>query len=202
MSRMLLSVLVLGLPTAVLAGERVFQFRTEEDPHAVDPRGCQAAPFEVNVRLPANIFVRDVRAGGGKEGTGGERREGRALACAHITDPSFAEGSTADFYVRFELREGHFTALGKCTMVSNGVPQPGVVLTSCALKLTEFPAGYVGGFATSSSIFNPRGLPGYNTGSLWTMRVFEPEPTKDTRGGEVPKAGTGESRPRRPGHLR
>ena len=167
-------VLVWGLPSAVLAGERVYQFRTVEDPQAVEPGGCQAAPFEVNVRLPASIFVRE--AGGGKKGRGGERREGTALACARITDRSFAEGSTADFYVRFELPEGHFTALGKCTIVSNGVPRPGVVLTSCALKLTEFPAGYVGGFATSSSIFNPRGLPGYNTGSFWTVRAFEPEP--------------------------
>ncbi|HEX8434080.1 MAG TPA: hypothetical protein VF697_03205, partial [Archangium sp.] len=110
------------------------------------------------------------------KGTVGERREGNALACARITDRSFAEGSTADFYVRFELPEGRFTGLGKCTMVSTGVPRPGVVLTSCARKRTEFPAGYVGGFATSSSIFNPRGLPGYNTGSFWTVRVFEPEP--------------------------
>lgn len=167
-------VLVWGLPSAVLAGERVYQFRTVEDPQAVDASGCQAAPFEVNVRLPASIFVRE--AGGGKKGGSGERREGKALACARITDRSFAEGSTADFYVRFELPEGHFTALGQCTIVSNGVPRPGVVLTGCALKLTEFPAGYVGGFATSSSLFNPRGLPGYNTGSFWTVRAFEPEP--------------------------
>jgi hypothetical protein len=34
----------------------------------------------------------------------------------------------------------------------------------------------VGGLATSASVFNPAGLPGFNTGSLWTLRVFEPEP--------------------------
>ncbi|QRN92804.1 hypothetical protein JRI60_26705 [Archangium violaceum] len=190
---MTLCVLVLGLPTAVLAGEQVFLFRTEESSGAVDTGGCRAAPFEVNVRLPANVFVRDFRAGGGKKGTGGERLRGKALACAHITDPSFAEGSTADFYVHFILPEGHFTGLGRCTMVSNGVPRPGLVLTSCALKLTEFPAGYVGGFVTSSSVFNPKGLPGYNTGSFWTLRVFEPD-TTDTRGGKVPAPGPGRSR--------
>jgi hypothetical protein len=182
MSRMLSSVLVLALPTAALAGERVYQFRTVEDPKAAEPGGCQVAPFEVNVRLPASIFVPEARAGGGKKkGPGGEKREGMALACARITDRTFAEGSTADFYVRFELPEGRFTGLGKCTMVSNTVPRTGVVLTSCALKLTEFPAGYVGGFATSSSIFNPQGLPGYNTGSFWTLRVFEPEPADKVR---------------------
>ncbi len=198
---MLLSVIVLGLPSAVLAGERVYQFRTEEAPDAVDSSGCQSAPFEVNVRLPANIFMREVRAGGGRKDTGGERREGRAFACTRITDPTFAEGSTADFYVRFELPEGHFTGLGRCTMVSREVPRPGVVLASCALKLTEFPKGYVGGFATSSSVFNPKGLPGYNTGSFWTLRVFEPEPTtQDIRGDKAPGTGTGESLPRHRGN--
>lgn len=176
MSRILPAVLVLALSTPALAGDRVYQFRTEEDASAVDPSGCQAAPFEVNVRLPARIFVREFRGGGGRKGAGHERREGVALACARITDWTFAEGSKADFYVRFELPQGLFTALGECTMLSNAVPRPGVVLTSCALKLTRFPAGYVGGFVTSASVFNPRSLPGYNTGSFWTLRVFEPDP--------------------------
>ncbi|WP_257449793.1 hypothetical protein [Archangium lipolyticum] len=184
MSRMALSVLALGLPTVALAREQVLLFRTEEHPGAVDPSGCQAAPFEVNVRLPANVL-----------GTDDGRPSGKALACARITDPTFAEGSTADFYVHFMLPEGNFTGLGRCTMVSNGVPRPGVVLTSCALKLTELPAGYVGGFATSSSVFNPKGLPGYNTGSFWTLRVFGPEPTKDTGGGKVSAAGPRRSPP-------
>ncbi|QRK12874.1 hypothetical protein JQX13_24285 [Archangium violaceum] len=176
MSRMLPSVLVLGLSTSALAGERVYQFRTVEDASAVDPGGCQAAPFEVNVRLPARIFARGTPGGGGRSDPGHERQAGVALACARIMDWTFTEGSKADFYVRFELPEGLFIALGECTMVSNAVPRPGVVLTSCALKLTRFPAGYVGGFVTSSSVFNPRRLPGYNTGSFWTLRVFEPDP--------------------------
>ncbi|WNG33908.1 hypothetical protein F0U61_09880 [Archangium violaceum] len=176
MARMLPAVLVLGLSATAMAGERVYQFRTMEDASAADPSGCQAAPFEVNVRLPAIIFMREARGGGGRTGTGRERQEGVALACARITDWTFAEGSMADFYVRFELPEGHFTALGKCTMVSNAVPRPGVVFTSCALRLTQFPASYVGGFVTSASVFNPRSLPGYNTGSFWTLRVFEPDP--------------------------
>lgn len=168
--------LVWGLPTAALAGERVFQFRSVEDAKAADPAGCQAAPFEANVRLPAGLFVRELPAAGGKKGPGAERREGKALACARITDRTFAPGSTADFWVRFELPEGAFTGLGACTMVSNDVPRPGVVLTSCSLKLTEVPSRWKGGFATSSSLFNPQKLPGLDTGSFWTLRVFEPEP--------------------------
>jgi hypothetical protein len=59
--------------------------------------------------------------------------------------------------------------------VSNAVPRPGIVLAGCALKLTGFPAAYAGGLATSTSVFNPTGLPGFNTGSLWTLRAFAPE---------------------------
>jgi hypothetical protein len=156
----------------------MYQFRTEEDPKAVaDPAAaCKVAPFEVNVRLPANLTVPEKPSADGKVKLAGQKKVGTALACVRITDRTFPEGSQADMYTRFELPEGRFVAVGKCTAVSNAVPRPGVVLTSCALKLTEFPATYAGGFATSASLFNPMGLPGFNTGSLWMLRVFEPEP--------------------------
>jgi hypothetical protein len=180
MSRMAACVVavVLALPTAALAGEVVFQFRTEEDPGAA-PAGekdaCLSAPFRVNLRLPASVYVPIHRFRDGKVLLDGHRKAGRAVACALLTDLTFPEGLTQDFYVRFELPEGRFTAVGKCMAVSNQVPRAGVVLTGCALKLTEFPRGYVGGFATSSSVFNPFGLPGYSTGSYWTLRLFEQE---------------------------
>jgi hypothetical protein len=192
--------LVLVLSSAALAGEVVYQFRTEEDPKAVaDPKACQVAPFQANVRLPAGIFVPEKHSADGKVKVSGERRVGTALACVRITDHAFSEGSQADIYARFELPEGRFAAVGKCTAVSNAVPRPGVVLTGCALKLTEFPAAYTGGFATSASIFNPLGLPGYNTGSFWTLRAFEPEPAATSAPGgsgkEPAKAPGGDKAP-------
>ncbi len=175
-SALVFSVL-LAVPGVGWAGEVMYQFRSEEDPKAVDAeKACQAAPFEANVRLPANIFVPDQSTGEAKLKRAGQKRVGTALACVRITDRTFAEGSQADIYARFDLPEGRFAAVGKCTVVSNAVPRAGVVLSSCALKLTEYPAAYAGGFATSASIFNPTRLPGYNTGSLWTLRVFEPDP--------------------------
>ena len=169
--------LVLALPVSSLAGEVAYQFRTEEDPQVrADPSACQDAPFETNIRLSGRISVPVQSPVDGKVKHDEHKRVGTALACVHITDRSFAEGSQAEMYASFELPEGHFTAVGKCTAVSNAVPRAGVVLASCALKLTEFPSSYAGGSATSSSVFNPLGLPGYGTGSLWTLRVFEPEP--------------------------
>jgi hypothetical protein len=178
MSRMAVGFAVLVWSSSALAGEVVYQFRSEEDPKAVaDPAAaCKVAPFEVNVRLPGSLFVPEKASADGKLKAGGQKKVGTALACVRITDRTFPEGSQADMYVRFELPEGRFAAVGKCTAVSNAVPRPGVVLTGCALKLTELPAAYAGGFATSASVFNPLGLPGFNTGSLWTLRVFEPEP--------------------------
>jgi hypothetical protein len=174
-------VVALGLSLSVPAGagEVVYQFRTEEDPKAVaDPNACQAAPFEANVRLPGSLFV-PKSAADGKLKPGGRKLDGTALACVRITDRAFPEGSQADIYARFELREGRFAAVGKCSVVSNAVPRPGLVLASCALKLTEFPAAYAGGSATSASVFNPLRLPGYDTGSLWTLRVMRPEAGKE-----------------------
>jgi hypothetical protein len=128
------------------------------------------------VRLPGVISVLERTPAEGKWKSDGQKRVGPALACVRITDRTFPEGSQADIYARFELPEGRFVAVGKCTAVSNAVPRAGVVLASCGLKLTEVPATYAGGSATSASLFNPLGLPGYSSGSIWTLRVFEPEP--------------------------
>jgi len=166
--------LVLVLPAAALAGEVVYQFRTEENPaSSADRSVCDSAPFRVNLQLPASIYVPIHRLHDGKVVVGGYRKAGTAMACVQLTNMAFPEGLTQDFYVRFELPEGRFTGVGKCVAVSNQVPRAGVVLSGCSLKLTEFPRGYVGGFATSSSVFNPFGITGFNTGSYWTLRLFE-----------------------------
>lgn len=168
--------LVLSLPAAALADEVVYQFRTEEDPSAsMDLQACQGAPFRVNLRLAAGVYVPLHSIRNGEVVLTGHRKVGTAVACAQLTDMTFPEGLSQSFYVRFVLPEGTFTGVGQCVAASNRVPRAGVVLAGCTLKLTEFPSRYMGGFVTSSSIFNPFGLPGYNTGSYWTLRAFEPE---------------------------
>jgi hypothetical protein len=192
--------LAVALPASAWAGEVMYQFRTEEDPKApVDPAACQVAPFQANVQLQGIISVPEMGAADAKVRPGSRKRVGTARLCVRITDRTFPEGSQADAYARFELPGGRFVAVGKCTTVSNAVPRPGVVLASCALKLTEFPPAYAGGFATSASIFNPLKLPGYGTGSLWTLRVFEPDPaaaaTPGGAGREPVRAPPGDKAP-------
>jgi hypothetical protein len=47
------------------------------------------------------------------------------------------------------------------------------MLVGCALDVTPDPAqGIVRGVATSSSVFTPRELPGYGTGSFWTLHLY------------------------------
>jgi hypothetical protein len=52
------------------------------------------------------------------------------------------------------------------------VPEPGIILTGCTMNITDPPAGFSGGMAASSTLFNPFGLPGYDTNSVWTFRFF------------------------------
>jgi hypothetical protein len=94
---------------------------------------------------------------------------GVVRTCAVVT--SLAEGATAPFSAEFDLVGGRYTALGSCRVTSNGVPQAGVVLAGCALRLLTGPEGFVGGIGTSASVLALPGS-GFETGSFWTLRVY------------------------------
>ena len=155
-------------------GVRVYQFRTEEDPEVTGAADfCATAPFPVNVKLNASEFSVRTRASDGRMVNDDARRIGTALACAQLTNFTFPPGLQQNFYARFELPDGTYTALGTCTLISNDVPVTGLVLAGCTLKLTEMPAGVKGGAAVSLSVFNPRRLAGFATGSQWTIQAYE-----------------------------
>jgi len=164
----------LALESPASNGVRVYQFRTEEDPAVTGAADfCATAPFPVNVRLNASEWSVRTRASDGRMVNQDARRIGTALACAQITNPAFPAGLQQNFYARFELPDGTYTALGTCTLISNNVPVAGLVLAGCALKLTQVPAGVIGGAAVSLSVFNPARLPGFTTGSQWTIQAYE-----------------------------
>ena len=147
---------------------RLLRFRSQEDP-SVEPDAAviAAAPFEPNLRLGALLW--SVPGAGG----GSPQRIGTATACARITDPAFTPEARFDFHVRFDLPEGPVTATGGCTLISNDMPVRGIVLAACHLRVVEAPAGHVGGAAASLSIFNPGQVPGFSTGSYWTLQLYE-----------------------------
>ncbi len=155
-----------GLPT-------VLRFRSIEDPEfPADRSVCTDAGFTTNVYLGASLWSEAGTASSGRIVNNSVRRIGRATACARITDPTFPPGLPQLFYVRFDTEEGTFIARGACTLVSNDVPEAGLVLAGCHLKMVSAPPFARGGVVTSLSVFNPRGLPGYNTGSEWTLQWY------------------------------
>jgi hypothetical protein len=79
------------------------------------------------------------------------------------------------FAIQFDLEDGTYVASGTCDIVSVTVPAPGVMLAGCALAIEKAPPGVVGGVATSASIFNPYGIPGFGTGSVWTLHLYTAE---------------------------
>lgn len=168
---------VLALGRAALADEATYVFRSEEDPTTPpDPAVCAAAPFSTNVRLGASLWSVTTSRRSGKVKDPAARRLGRATACLQLTNVLFPVGLTDNFYVKFDLPSGSYTAVGTCTVASNAVPQPFIVLAGCTLRLVGVPAGSQGGSVTSNSIFNPLQRPGFATGSLWTLHEYVTAP--------------------------
>ncbi|AGC49272.1 hypothetical protein MYSTI_08006 [Myxococcus stipitatus DSM 14675] len=179
--RVLGALVVLAAAREARAGSEleVFRFRTQEDAaKPPDAAVCAGAPFETTVKLGASLYVTQA----GER----ERSVGTATACIRLTAANrLVPGEQLPMYVRFKLPEGDFTASGACQVVSNDVPEAGLVLAGCALKLVEVPAGYLGGMVSSTSVFNPKKLPGYATGSYYTLTVY--------RGPPKPKAAEAKS---------
>jgi hypothetical protein len=75
------------------------------------------------------------------------------------------------FIGSFDIGGHRLIGEGACVLVGNTVPTPGVVLAACTIPLGAAP-GLIGGVATSNSVFNPLGLPGFDSGSIWTVRLF------------------------------
>jgi hypothetical protein len=65
--------------------------------------------------------------------------------------------------------------VGTCTIISNNVPESGLVLAGCNLKIdsTTAPEGVIGGAVTSVTTFNPFKLAGFATGSYWTAQIYD-----------------------------
>ena len=163
----------LDLAASTTPGVHVYQFRTEEDPNVSGAAAfCATVPFSANVLLNASAWATATRASDGKIVNEGVRQVGTVVACAQLTNFTFPPGLQQNFAARFDLPEGSFTGIGTCTLISNDVPEPRLVLAGCALKVLAG-EGTAGGMATSASVFNPFRLAGYQTGSYWTVQVYD-----------------------------
>ena len=158
--------------TAASAGEATYVFASEEDPATPpDPAVCATAPFFTNAKLGASLYSVKTDEKNGRV-TQHRRKIGRATACLGLTNLMFPAGLTQNFFVRFDLPQGSYTAQGTCTVASNNVPVPFIILAGCSLKLVSGPAGTQGGVATSNSVLNPLKRAGFSTGSTWTLHEY------------------------------
>jgi hypothetical protein len=164
------------LATEPEPGTRLYQFRTVEDPEVSGANvfcTAQSAGFTPNVFLNASVYAEHVRASDALVVADRTDPVGTALACAQITDFTFPPGKQQNFYALVTRPPGDFTAKGTCTLISNNVPEARLILAGCTLSIVQAPEGLVGGAATSLSVFNPFRLPGYSTGSRWTLQLYE-----------------------------
>jgi hypothetical protein len=153
------------------ASERAYVVRTIEDP-SIDPIPPARCPGGPGVLLNANGYAHPIatRASDGMVVQEHPKRVGVIRTCSRVT--SITEGATALQYAEIELGGDTYTATGACRVTSVGVPQAGVVLAGCALRLQTGPDGFVGGIASSASAVLLGAVPGFNTGSFWTLRVY------------------------------
>jgi len=163
-----------GGPRAGEPGQNTLVFRSLEDPNVFShPKEC---PFpSANLFLGATLWSIETDARDSRVVDEAVHQIGTAAACGLITTASLVP-----FYIEFTLNQGHhrsdtFVAVGACQVVSDNVPRSGIVLAGCALRVTQGPEGFLGGIATSMSIFNPLRLQGAGTGSFWTLRAYETE---------------------------
>ncbi len=173
MLRSAVALLVL-LPTLAAAGERILILKTREDAqqYPADKAFCLDQKYPVlNVVLGASVWSLQSNAARGVVMKDEIRLLGAATGCGMMTsaDPFVPK---QPFAIKFELAGGTYVAKGQCDIVSNDVPQAGLMLAGCALTIVEAPAGIVGGIATSASVFNPKQVGDFATGSVWTVHLY------------------------------
>mgnify|MGYP007096626955 CR=1 FL=1 len=187
----LLTVLTVFAAAPALAQEAtVLQLVSVHDPAAADPSVCSipGAPGTVRLVLGGTFSSVRTEASSGKVNDAHPHTVGTGTACidvpvAHLNPASFFPiGEHLTIYGDWHFGRLHMAGEGRCTYQTNDLPVPGVVLTGCTMEITDAPEGYLGGLASSNSVFNPLSIPGYSTGSFWTFRLFHaPEPEHAAR---------------------
>ena len=171
--------------------ERIYTFKTFDDPAVTyDPAVLERAPWwntawdaenppPFIVPLGASVWTY-VTNGKGEVVRDKVKKIGTATAVAMLNDPTWTPYSTlVPFYFEAPLLkgigqepDGIIKASGYGLLTSSNTPEFGIMMMGFNLMVLPDPAqGILGGSATSNSIFNFMGLPGYQTGSYWTVRV-------------------------------
>jgi hypothetical protein len=189
----ILSVMAIGMLNPVDAlgfEERIYVFKTLDDPDVqYDPAVLERAPWwnpawdaenppPFIVPLGASVWMFATN-GDGKVVKDTVRRIGTGTAVGLINDPTFTPyGTLAPFYFEMPIKQhGHqpdltIAANGYAIVTSKNAPELGIIMLGINMTIIPDAAqGILGGSASSNSIYNLMGLPGYQTGSYWTVRI-------------------------------
>jgi len=156
---------------AASASEEVLLLRSQESPEV--PALCAAGE---NIKLGAFLYAPRTRARDGLVMKEGSRPIGTAVGCG--TMPLVVKkGTTATFRLAIDLGDRTVSASGECTVAEMfaplAMPPYPVLLAGCALAVEPgSDPGLLHGMASSSSVFLPRPIPGYDTGSYWTFHLY------------------------------
>jgi hypothetical protein len=173
MIRLAAAIAALALvPARAAAGELVVLLQTQE----TSDFAAECADGE-NVRLAAYLYAPRTRANDGVVVRDLGPPIGSATGCGTFSQANFVPFTPAPFAMRFDLPLGTVHAQGQCVVTSLSYPVPGspapLLLVGCALDVTPDPAlGITRGNATSASVFLPYPIPGYDTGSYWTLHLY------------------------------
>jgi hypothetical protein len=161
-----------------LAAEQIFLLQTQES-------GDVAAPCPgQNIKLGAYVYAPRTRAADGQVMKQLGRPVGSAVGCGVMRE--IKPGSKAPFNMTFDIGGQKIFAAGECTVADWFFPIPApapVLLVGCYLSVAKDDSqGLLHGIATSASVFIPFAIPGYETGSFWTLHLY----TKDPGGAQLP----------------
>ncbi len=164
--------LVLAAPAA-RAGEAIYLLRSEEN--AAVPALCADGQ---NIRLGAFLYAPRTRATDALLVNEMTTPVGTAVGCGVLTSTApYDFAAPAPFSLAIDLPGRSVVASGWCVVADRSFPlwptPAPLLLVGCTLTVQADPAqGILRGVATSSSVFNPYAIPGYSTGSYWTLHLY------------------------------
>ncbi len=164
--------LVLSAPVA-RAGEEVYLLRSQEN--AAVPAICPAGD---NILLGAFMYAPRTRASDALLVNDMSTPVGTAVGCGRLTTLApFDFSRPAPFSLAIDLDRRPIFAQGSCFIADKSfplapAPYP-LLLVGCVLTVQPDPAhGIIRGVAMSASVFLPYAIPGYSTGSFWTVHLY------------------------------
>ena len=171
----LLMVLVLvGFYLPVMAQDvekTVIVFRSMNDPNIPpDLAAChpENSGFEPNVVLGASLWAFQARSKNGVIVKEKVRQIGTATACMLL-----AENETLN-YLEFEIGDLFIAASGECLSTYDATLEGGPIFATCGLAVLPGRStdGIKWGQASNNSTFAPNPIPGFETGSFWTIQLI------------------------------